>query len=153
MTSPFDVARHSPWPRIRATVLAVIFVGGCAGGLVRYVVTRAWPTPTDAFPWSTFAVNVAGAFILALLLVLVSDVARPSAYLRPLIGTGFCGALTTFSSIVVSVDELVAHGRVVTAVGYVVTTLACGLAAGMLGVVTGRAYGAYRRRMREAGSG
>src|SRR4051812_25270719 len=40
----------------------LVFIGGCAGGFLRYVVTRHWPEPAGGFPWATFAVNVAGAF-------------------------------------------------------------------------------------------
>lgn len=149
---PFDVRPARGWPRLRPSVVAWVFVGGCAGGLVRYVVTKQWPSASYGFPWSTFAVNIGGAFVLALLLVLLSEVVGPSTYLRPLIGTGFCGALTTFSSIVVVADELVAHGHAVTAVVYLVATIGCGLAAGAVGVVMGRSFGAFRRRTREAGS-
>ena len=131
---------------MRVRVLAAVFVGGCAGGVARYAVGQQWPAATYAFPWSTFAVNVAGAFVLALLIVLVTDVLGASRYLRPLIGTGFCGALTTFSSVVVVADRMVAHGHVATAVVYVTSTLVAGLIAGVLGLSTGRAFASYRRQ-------
>jgi CrcB protein len=123
----------------RLSVVMAVFVGGCAGGLGRYAVTRAWPTSAYAFPWSTFVVNVAGAFALAVLLVVVTR-RRPSlTYLRPLLGTGFCGAWTTFSAVVASSDQLVAHGRVSTGVGYVLASTVAGLSAALLGLATGRA--------------
>ena len=125
-------------------VLAAIFLGGCVGGALRYAVTSAWPTPTDRFPWSTFAVNVAGAFLLAVVVVVAADLVS-SRHLRPLLGTGFCGALTTFSSVVVGADQLIARHRPGTAAAYLVATVLAGLAAGLLGLIGARAVvGAVR---------
>jgi CrcB protein len=129
--------------------MAVVFVGGCLGGLVRYLVSQGWPGRTPLFPWPTFTVNIAGAFILTLLIVVATDVLGPTTYLRPLLGTGFCGALTTFSSIVVSADQLIAHGHVDVAVIYLAATMTAGFAAGWLGLFTGRSFAVYRRREHE----
>lgn len=132
-------ARHRPgggrgesaragWPRFRAGVLVAVFLGGCLGGYARYAVTSVWVTPRFGFPWSTFAVNVAGAFILAVVVVAASGV-REVRYLRPLLGTGFCGALTTFSSVVVAAAQLVAHGYGWTAAAYLALTTVAALLA------------------------
>jgi CrcB protein len=127
-------------------VLLAVFIGGCVGGLARYAAGQQWTASTYAFPWSTFGVNVVGAFVLALLIVLVTDVLGTSRYLRPLIGTGFCGALTTFSSVVVVADRMIAHDHAATAAIYVVSTVAAGLLAGLLGLSLGRAFASYRRQ-------
>jgi CrcB protein len=115
-------------------VIALVFVGGCVGGLLRYAVTTHWPDGVGAFPWATFGVNVAGAFVLAVVVELAAELHPRWVYLRPLLGAGLCGALTTFSSIVVSVDRLVAHGHATLAVEYLVATVAAGVAAGALGL-------------------
>jgi fluoride exporter len=128
----YDRAHH-------ARVVALVFVGGAIGGLLRYAVVRHWPAAGGGFPWATFAVNVAGAFVLAVVVDLASEVLAGSRYLRPLVGAGFCGALTTFSSIVVDVDRLGAHGHAAMAASYLVTTLATGLSAGALGLFLTRA--------------
>jgi CrcB protein len=120
--------------RPRPDVLGVIFVGGCTGGVARYAITSAWPDPGNRFPWGTFTVNVTGAFALAVIIVLAAELA-PSRYLRPLLGTGFCGAFTTFSSVVVSTAELLAHQRVGTALFYIGATISAGLAAALAGRV------------------
>jgi len=146
--APFDHARRSRWPTLRADVVAAVFVGGCLGGWARYAVTAAWPTPNTGFPWATWSVNVAGAFILALVVVLAAEIV-PSRYLRPLVGTGFCGALTTFSSVVVSADRLFAMHHPGTAVAYLTATVAGGLAAAWFGLVVARAVAANRRRTRQ----
>lgn len=144
VAGPFDQVPRSRWPRIHWATVAMVGLGGFVGGVVRYAVGEAWPTGAGQFPWATFTVNTAGTFVLALLLVLVLEVLPPTTYLRPAIGTGFCGALTTFSSVVVQVDELAAHGHAGTAVGYVIASLTAGLAAASFGVVAGRAIASNR---------
>jgi CrcB protein len=123
--------------RIRRDLVGVVFVGGCLGGWARYAVVSAWHAPDRAFPSATLTVNLVGALVLGLLVVFVST-ARPGRYLRPLVGTGFCGALTTFSSVVVATDQLFAHHRAVTAVAYLGASIAGGLAAAAIGVAFGR---------------
>lgn len=125
-------------PDVRSDVVAAVLLGGAVGGGARYAVGRAWPTAELAFPWPVLVVNLVGAFVLA---VLVVAAARPAAprYLRPLLGTGFCGALTTFSSVVVGLDELVAHARWTTAAAYLAATVVGGLATAALGLVVARA--------------
>ena len=124
-------------PARRPTLLA-IFLGGCLGGWARYAVTTAWPAAAGRFPWSTFTVNTVGAFVLSIVVVVAVETAAPRLT-RPLLGTGFCGALTTFSSVVVAADELVAHRHAATAAAYVVASIAAGLAAAAVGLVGARA--------------
>jgi CrcB protein len=139
-----DARRGSAGDLLRT--VGVIFAGGLAGGLVRYEVVNAWKPPAGGFPWATFAVNTAGAFVLAVLVIVVTDILAESRYLRPLIGTGFCGALTTFSSVAVSVDELAAHGQLATAIGYLAASLGAGGLAAFLGLLLGRRIPAIIRR-------
>jgi fluoride exporter len=142
--SPFPQATPARWPALRLDVIAAVFAGGCVGGWARYVATSGSAAPRGGFPWATFAVNVSGAFILALVII-AADVA-PSRYLRPLLGTGFCGAFTTFSSVVVATDQLFAHHHPRTAVAYLTATVVAGLAASSFGLVIGRAIVVNRRR-------
>jgi CrcB protein len=117
--------------------LSLVFAGGCVGGLLRYAVTTTWSTPANAIPWSTFVVNVVGAFVLGVVVVVAAQ--RRSRSMRLVLGTGFCGALTTFSSVVVASDHLLAHGHAATAAAYLVLTTAAGLAAAATGMTTARA--------------
>ena len=130
--SAYDRAHH-------ARVIALVFVGGCGGGLLRNVVGQHWLHPVGGFPWATFVVNVVGALVLGVVVELATEVFDGSRYLRPLMGAGFCGALTTFSAIVVDVDRLAAHGHAGVAVGYLAATVAVGLAAGAVGLFATRA--------------
>jgi len=132
------------WPRLHPDLLVVVFVGGCVGGWARYALTSAWPSADDAFPSATLTVNLVGAFVLGAVVVLAAEL--PSRYLRPLVGTGFCGALTTFSAVVVAVARLVSLGSTATAVGYLCATIAGGLLAAYAGVVTGRLLLGRRHR-------
>ena len=143
---PFDQPRPKGWPRLAPAVVAAVFVGGCVGGLGRYEVTSAWPTTADGFPWATFVINNSGAFVLALLLVLVMEVLPTTTFVRPLLGTGFCGTWTTFSSIVASADQLIAHGRPRLGATYVLTSMVFGLGSAALGLLLGRSIAAWRHR-------
>jgi CrcB protein len=131
-------------PRVRGRVVAAVAVGGLLGGALRYAVGLWLPSSPTGFPWAVFAVNTAGAFVLALLLVLVLEVLPPTTYLRPLVGTGFCGALTTFSSVATGVDGLVGRDRAGLATLYVAVSLAAGLAAAVCGLLLGRSALARR---------
>jgi CrcB protein len=150
-------ARRRPLARTRRSsrslppwrVLAVIALGGFTGGLARYGLGLAFPTRHGAFPAATFGINVSGAFILALLIVFVLEVWPPTTYVRPLIGVGFCGAYTTFSTWMVGVDQLISDKHPATAVWYLLGSLAAGLGATSLGLSCGRAVVAHRRRVTE----
>jgi CrcB protein len=142
-SGPFAARQRSRLPPIHWPIVAAVAGGGVVGGILRYLVTLAWPAPAGTVPWAVLTINTAGGFILALLLVLVLEVLPPTTYLRPALGTGFCGALTTFSSVATQVDQLVAGGHPGTAAGYVGLSLAAGLGAASFGIVLGRAIAAH----------
>jgi fluoride exporter len=129
-------------------VLAAIAVGGFAGGLARYEIGLAFPTRRGAFPAATFAINVSGSFVLALLLVFVLEIWSPTRYVRPLLCIGFCGAYTTFSTWMVDTDRLMSAGHYAAAGWNLLGSLVAGLAATSLGLTCGRAVAAHRRRRR-----
>ena len=114
--------------------LLAVLVGGCLGGAARWAVSSG----AGELPWALVAVNAAGAFVLAAVLVVLLERTAPP-WLRPLVGTGFCGALTTFSGIVVPADQLVAEGRAGAASAYLLGSLVAGVTAGYAGLVLGRA--------------
>lgn len=148
--SPLTRARRRagalpPW-----RVLAVIALGGFFGGLARYGLGLAFPAHRGVFPAATFGINVSGSFILALLIVCVLEIWPPTTYIRPLVGVGFCGAYTTFSTWMVGADQLISAGRTSTAVWYLLGSLGAGLGATSLGLTCGRAVVAHRRRIEQA---
>jgi CrcB protein len=81
---------------------------------------------------------VVGAFVLGGVVVLATDVLAPTSLFRPLVGAGFCGALTTFASVVVDADRLVAHGHAGSAAAYLLLSIVAGIAAAALGLVAAR---------------
>src|SRR3954469_7202524 len=92
------VRRSRPMPDLDARELAAVFCGGVLGALARAGLVEAFPHARGGWPWVTFAVNVLGAALLGYLVTRLQERLPLSAYRRPLLGTGFCGALTTFST-------------------------------------------------------
>ena len=78
--------------------LAAIFAGGIVGALARTGLEQALPVRPGSWPWATFAVNVVGAAALGYFVTRLQERLPTSAYRRPFLGTGVCGALTTFST-------------------------------------------------------
>ena len=113
----------SPAPRL---VLAVT-LGGAAGGTLRHLAEVLAPDRGPDFPWTIFAVNVAGSALLALLPALGR--VRRSHVLTVALGPGVLGGFTTMSTASEQTRALVASGHALVAAGYVAATLAAALAA------------------------
>jgi fluoride exporter len=109
--------------------LAAIFAGGFAGAVVRALVAEALPHGAGEWPWATFLVNVAGAFALGYFVTRLQERLPLSTVPRPLLGTGFCGALTTFSTLQLELLRMLDAGRTGLAVAYAAASLAAGFAA------------------------
>lgn len=109
--------------------LAAVFVGGAIGTAARAALaTLAVPNPAH-WPWPTFVVNIVGAFVLGYVSTRLLERLPQSSYRRPLLGTGFCGGLTTFSTMQVETIRMLQHGHYGLALGYTVASLIAGLAA------------------------
>lgn len=106
--------------------LAAIFVGGAIGALARVALTQAFPTHPGEWPWVTFAINVSGSFALGYLVTRLQERLPLSTYRRPLSGTGFCGAFTTFSTMQVELLQMIDRHRYGLAGGYAAASLAAG---------------------------
>src|SRR5690242_9814117 len=106
--------------------LAAILAGGAVGALLRTGLSQAFSSDAGGWPWVTFAVNVVGAFALGYFVTRLQERLPLSAYRRPLLGTGFCGALTTFSTVQVEVLGMLDAHRYGTALAYVAATVALG---------------------------
>lgn len=124
----------------RPGALFAVLVGGTAGTLARWGLGRALPV-RDGWPLGTLAANLAGAFLLGLLLEALArsgadEGGRRTA--RLLLGTGFCGAFTTMSSLDVEVLVLVQAHRPGLAAAYLAASLAAGLVLACAGIATGR---------------
>lgn len=120
-------------------VLAVIALGGGLGALARYGLAELVPTPPGHFPWSTFSTNVAGCFLIGVLMVLITEVWSAHPLTRPFLGVGFLGGFTTFSTYAIETRGLLQPGIVGVAVGYLAGTAVCAMLAVIAGVWLTRA--------------
>jgi fluoride exporter len=109
--------------------LAAIFAGGCAGAIARAELSQALPADPGSWPWATFVVNVAGAFLLGYFTTRLQERLPLSSYRRPLLGTGFCGGLTTFSTMQVELLRMLDTGRLGLAVAYALVSVTVGFLA------------------------
>lgn len=120
--------------------LALVAIGGAAGSSARYLVGKVMGPGADAgFPWHTFAVNVSGAFTLALLVVIAPRSGWPGWW-RPLLAVGVLGGYTTFSTFTLETVELALKGHWMVAGLYVLSSLVAGTAGAGLGIAIGRAF-------------
>lgn len=111
------------------TVL-LIALGAAIGAPLRFLTDQFLRSRHDSlFPWGTLVVNVTGSLLLGLLAGLPADPA-----LRALLGTGLCGALTTYSTFGYETLCLAQGGARRHAVVNVAANIAAGLGAGLLGL-------------------
>jgi CrcB protein len=109
--------------------LAAIFAGGFVGTIARALVADWLPARAGEWPWATFAVNVAGAFMLGYFATRLQERLPLSSYRRPLLGTGVCGALTTFSTMQIELLSMLDRDAVGLAAGYAAASVAGGFLA------------------------
>ncbi|MEX2106782.1 MAG: fluoride efflux transporter CrcB [Solirubrobacterales bacterium] len=115
-------------PRLDRRELAAIYAGGVVGALARVGLAEAAPHGAAAWPWATFAANMAGALLLGYFVTRLQERLPPSSYRRPFLGTGLCGALTTFSTLQLELFDMLEAGRLGLSAAYVAATLAGGFA-------------------------
>lgn len=109
--------------------IAAIYAGGMLGALARVGLVQAIPATAGRWPWATLVINVSGSFLLGYLATRLQERLPQSTYRRPLLGTGFCGAYTTFSTVQLEVVEMVDAGHPGLALAYVVVSLTAGFVA------------------------
>ena len=115
------------------TLLLVAFASA-VGAPVRYLVDRVVASRNrGAFPWGTLVINVSGAFVLGVL-VGMSAHHGLSKQAVAILGTGFCGAYTTFSTFSVETVRLVEERAFAKAAMNVGVSLVAGLLAGAAGL-------------------
>jgi len=116
-------------PRADGRTIAAIFAGGALGTLARAALAEAFPHAATAWPWPTFAVNIVAAFLLGYFVTRLQERLPLSSYRRPLLGTGICGGLSTFSTMEVEILKMLSAHAYGLAVGYAAASVAAGYAA------------------------
>lgn len=127
--------------------LLAVTVGGAFGATARWGLAELWarrlarrPQPSvglEIVPWPTFAANVIACFLLGILVMRLGAVGGTTELAYVLLGTGFCGALSTMSTAALDVVNLVRRGATVIGTGYVLISAGVGMAALWLGLVIG----------------
>ena len=101
-----------------------VALGAGLGASVRYLITQVLKRKTRVFPWSTFIVNITGALLLGFLHSKIT-----SSHILLLLGTGFLGGYTTFSTFQVELVTLVNNCKQKMMIIYLLLTVICGILA------------------------
>jgi len=116
--------------------LVLTFVGGGIGSLIRWGIGEALAARLRApFPWTTFLINVTGAFLIGFLSVFFRFewTERFGHPINTIVLTGVLGGYTTFSSMQLDTSRLLRSGKLCSGIGYLVGTLAASLAVAWFG--------------------
>ncbi|WP_431679827.1 fluoride efflux transporter CrcB [Kitasatospora sp. KL5] len=118
----------------------LVIAGAAVGAPLRYLTDRAVQSRHDSvFPWGTFTVNVAGCLVLGLLTG-AAAAGEASTDLRLLLGTGLCGALTTYSTFSYETLRLAQAGARFLAAANVAGSVLAGLGAAYAGTALAHAF-------------
>lgn len=118
----------------------LIAVFGAAGAVSRYAVDGWVADATHGqFPWGTFVVNIAGAFLLGLLIAVTTERLLPHPNWRIALGVGFLGSFTTFSTYAYETVKLAEDGAIGIALLSTVALVSIGILAAAVGLAAGRA--------------
>jgi len=109
--------------------VAAVFAGGAVGAVFRVALSRIFPSGDSQWPWAVFAINVSGAFLLGYLVTRLQERLPLSTYRRQLLGTGFCGAYTTFSTMQLELLHMADAHRYALAAAYLMVSVVCGYTA------------------------
>lgn len=120
--------RRAP-ARVERQELTAIFAGGFIGAIARAGLAQALPVRADRWPWAAFAVNIAAALALGLLVTRLQGRRSPFMYRHAFLATGFCGALSTFSTMMLELLRMIDGAHWGLALAYAAASLTGGFVA------------------------
>lgn len=109
--------------------LAAVFAGGAIGAIARVWLSQHFTQGDTSWPWTIFLINITGSFALGYFATRLQERLPQSTYRRPLLGTGFCGAYTTFSTMEVEILKMVDANHYGLALAYAAASITAGLLA------------------------
>jgi CrcB protein len=115
--------------RVDGRELTAVFAGGSIGAIARAGLLELLPHHPSQWPWPTFIANVVGAFLLGYFTTRLQERLPLSAYRRPFLGTGLCGALTTFSTMQLELLGMLDGEHFVLAIAYAGVSVLAGFLA------------------------
>jgi fluoride exporter len=124
----FRRVANSPFPHDYRE-LAAVFAGGALGTVARTGLSLLVAADPGRWPWPTFTVNIVGAFLVGYFTTRLLERLPLSSYRRPLLGTGVCGGLTTFSTMQVETLRMIEHHHYGLAAGYTCASVVFGFLA------------------------
>lgn len=116
-------------PPLDAREVGAVFAGGAIGALARAATSQAFPHAPTHWPWPTFAANLVAAALLGYFVTRLQERLPLSSYRRPLLGTGLCGGLSTFSTMQVEILKMLDADAYGLATAYTAASLVAGYAA------------------------
>ncbi len=135
----FDpLARRRRSRQVQAIIVVALSFGGVLGAVSRFALSLAIPTESGRYPWGTFVINVSGSAVLGFVLIMLIEQFPRGRLARAIIGTGFIGAYTTFSTFTVEALLLIRDGHPDIALAYLAASVAAGLAAVWVGMTSAR---------------
>lgn len=108
---------------------------------MRYSFMITFPHVSGEFPYTVFAENIVGSFLLGFILVLLSRKWNPSWPVKSFLGTGILGSFTTFSTFSMDLVNLIDGGHAITALTYLGLSIVLGLSSAFGGMILARKLG------------
>jgi fluoride exporter len=123
MVESHETSRYASAGRVDRAELLAIACGGAVGALARVGLAQAIVATPGHWPWATFIVNIAGALMLGYFATRLQERLPVSTLRRPLLATGLCGTLTTFSTVQVELLKMVDRHHYGLASGYLLASV------------------------------
>jgi CrcB protein len=119
-------------------ILAGVALAGAAGAVVRYQLDGWISSKGGLFPWGTFIINISGAFVLGFLFTVFTSRLNVQPWVRSAATTGFLGAYTTFSTLMLETSQLVEQGSWTLGAVNILCSMFAGMVAVFAGIFLGR---------------